>query len=530
VDPAPEVSESPLQHPKIEEAAFTALLLLHWEQWSHRRTETITFINDVHARRAHTVDFTISPNLVFGHDAIFSPLALIEKRTLRNFDLRGAAGEALPMLTAQENAALGRVMLEVSAAAALGVEPEAVKDALGLKEVLDIAADPPAQATTVVAALEEGRGEGAQYTDLLTERDVFFSLANDLARNFVMYAVMPAGGVKRRLVKFAYDEQPARERLAGRGMRRAILELAHVLLDRSQRLLVSVSATPLSDDYWDAKGIRGFLGDCWNAPGRLRARLLHGRERLRALSRRALEAIRAPRRTLGAVSKRLARPLRWLAINTVDFRFPAPYVWMSESYHVEIAAPDDLVIDAASLYRKPEPGQPVDAGIEFLCEPVQSTDRAHLSTRNQPRGTAGEILVQFRVRSSRILLAARNLSWATTGVFAGGLVLHAFGVPSHPGVASLLLVALPGVYATYLARPGAHRLVQQLVRGVQVIVGTQAVLSFGAAASLAVGLGTGWRVGIWGTCLFVSTLGSLAMWLANRRSARTERGESAVTG
>jgi hypothetical protein len=54
------------------------------------------------------------------------------------------------------------------------------------------------------------------------------------------------------------------------------------------------------------------------------------------------------------------------------------------------------------------------------------------------------------------------------------------------GDVSTLLVAIPGLLAVYLARPGEHVLASRLLVGTRIVVAMAGILSFAAAGSLIV--------------------------------------------
>jgi hypothetical protein len=74
--------------------------------------------------RRQTVDFTIPEVVNSSEGVIYVPVAVLEKETLRDFDLRYANRAALPMLTLRQNAKIAKEMLDYAASRSLG--PSAV--------------------------------------------------------------------------------------------------------------------------------------------------------------------------------------------------------------------------------------------------------------------------------------------------------------------------------------------------------------------------------------------------------------------
>jgi hypothetical protein len=188
---------------------------------------------------------------------------------------------------------------------------------------------------------------------------------------------------------------------------------------------------------------------------------------------------------------------QWFGLTPVEFGIFAPNIGGAASYHIEIEAPDELVIAQADLFDLRDDGL-------VTLDSERTVFRSHLHRAGLPRGSVGWVEVAFRLRRSGLVIAALLIAIATAIVLGGGLMLDLMGVNATVDIAATLLVALPGIYATYLARPGEHRLVKRLVGGLRVLVLLLAVLSFGAAASLSVDLGPRWRPWLWGFGAVVS--------------------------
>ena len=68
---------------------------------------------------------------------------------------------------------------------------------------------------------------------------------------------------------------------------------------------------------------------------------------------------------------------------------------------------------------------------------------------------------------------------------------------TRAGAAAAIVVVLPALFASYLARPGEHPLVQRLVSGLRAMITALAALSFAAAAVLAVEVHFWFRLLVW---------------------------------
>jgi hypothetical protein len=97
-------------------AAATLSLLPSQAAWRHRRVETLTVLTHEQVRRHVSVDFTLPMEhreslRLPGEDEFAVPLAWLRKRPLVHFDLRNEEGHSIPLLTAEQNAAIDRELL-----------------------------------------------------------------------------------------------------------------------------------------------------------------------------------------------------------------------------------------------------------------------------------------------------------------------------------------------------------------------------------------------------------------------------------
>src|ERR671924_676514 len=98
----------------IAEAA--EVLLRRQAAWRHRRVETLTMLSHEQVRRHVSIDFTVPEELredlrLSEADEFAVPLAFLTKRPLVHFDLRNEEGHSIPLLTAEQNTAIGRELL-----------------------------------------------------------------------------------------------------------------------------------------------------------------------------------------------------------------------------------------------------------------------------------------------------------------------------------------------------------------------------------------------------------------------------------
>lgn len=89
------------------------MLLSDFPAWVRRRVENVEFIDDISVTRRVSIDFAVPKQLdelsspVDEHLLPCVPLTFLRKgRVLKNFDLRNAEGNPVPMLTKLENGTL----------------------------------------------------------------------------------------------------------------------------------------------------------------------------------------------------------------------------------------------------------------------------------------------------------------------------------------------------------------------------------------------------------------------------------------
>src|SRR5206468_2463133 len=133
------------------------------------------------------------------------------------------------------------------------------------------------------------------------------------------------------------------------------------------------------------------------------------------------------------------------------------------------------------------------------------------------------IELELRVRTRGLYGAAVWISLLATLLFGVGFVFRlALSVHTRAEAAAAIVVVLPALFATYLWRPGEHPMVQRLVSGLRGMITAFAVLSFVAAAVLAVEVHTWFRLLVWIVAFVASTAMSSAIvygYVCSRRHA-----------
>ncbi len=189
-----------------QSVALACLELLTDEpRWIHRRVETIDLLAQELVRRQVSVDVTVPETLLddlrIGADGPWCvPIAILEKRPLRHFDLR-EHHESRSILGASSGGPIAAGL--VTAAARLAVAPDALEpDVASLLEL--IARSDLEDARSAMAELRARAAQTAQIARVVEDETSGYFLAT-FAESYMLVALLAdAGG--RRILKYAYDE------------------------------------------------------------------------------------------------------------------------------------------------------------------------------------------------------------------------------------------------------------------------------------------------------------------------------------
>jgi hypothetical protein len=148
----------------------------------------------------------------------------------------------------------------------------------------------------------------------------------------------------------------------------------------------------------------------------------------------------------------------------------------SASYHVEIQAPEELMVQKVAITRNDlgKPGTKTYSG---------GRPRFHLYIPDASRGSVALATLYFGLEPIGLLETAI----ATAVALGAGLAIH-FWLHGHlvGESASAILIAIPGLLAAYIVRPGEHRMVHLFGARYQLAMVLCAAISFIGAGSLAV--------------------------------------------
>ncbi len=163
----------------------------------------------------------------------------------------------------------------------------------------------------------------------------------------------------------------------------------------------------------------------------------------------------------------------------------------AESYHVEVVAPEDVVIsDAAMVANQWATGI---GRVRKMVSVAEQHERAHLNAairaaRDDTEAARGDRAVVILTLRPRRTSAFAGLAATSALIFAMLLLVRVrVGHLDATNTTALLLV-FPALVAAYLARPGEHVLAARLLAGVRAVALLCALCALAATGMLATGL------------------------------------------
>lgn len=524
---------------------ITALDLLgHWGDWVDRRIESVTFQDPSSRLRRISVDLTYPERATpdyepDGTPIYLVPLGILRKQPLVNFSLWDETNRALPLLTRGQNAEVAASVLVAYAERQANegdttLKGEAVPESL-FDEFLDIASSDPSQAIKAWEKLVSSPSPGSpttpsldkQWREALVVDPRFMALAYDSAIGFLVLTPVPNAAGQRRILKFRYEEQNAPPPWRIRVRVRQVRGWLQRELDRFTLMKVG-----------GGKGEKGRLElklevvgpglnpEDWRFPLIIRTskdeyrvhpsggkptvvQLPTGTCHVQVATPDGLIPTTAVDRTTEvkfdqttqlAICFRLMpgrRPIPpaatlppslWLrfwrgvswAAKGIEIQTPA--VGQGGSYHLEVEAPEGLLITQASLTAIPSQSgthaPPMAPAVERT-----SLERVHLPLRRVPQEFSGKARLFFRPRVSTLIRAAFLSALFTTILLALATQLWPRVTGNTATVAGLLLV-LPGGLAAYVARSSESPVTTQVLIGLRLLALSTGLWSFLAAAVL----------------------------------------------
>jgi hypothetical protein len=209
-------------------------------------------------------------------------------------------------------------------------------------------------------------------------------------------------------------------------------------------------------------------------------------------------------------------PLRSaIAWQPTSFVFETPSVTATSSYHFQFDAPDGLVVAGGELFGAV--GSDPERRTFGTAASQGSVLGLHANVAEVPPADAYSAEVLVRPSPDGLLRSSAVSScFSTVLLFLAALLAHRIDNTRVDASTALLLV-LPGVVSTFLARAGEHYWVSRMLRGVRVLTLISAITVYLAAAVLVTGVADGSVRPIWTVLAFVSLVPSTALVVAGRR-------------
>jgi hypothetical protein len=423
---------SALSVARQQTASAVLALLSDFPAWVRRRVEYIEFIDDVSVERRVSIDFAVPQPLV-EFDEVDEDLLpcvpltfLLKGEVLKNFDLRNAEGNPVPMLTKKENGSLAGDTLIFLAEEVL--EKPLTEDLTVLADRLRVVAEKDRETARLElkdwnTEATARRGSHWQELLILTGRRGFIRYAETLAENYILCAVLSPDPNTRRLIKFSYEEP---------------FKLGE-----------------------DPEAPEGQELPRWD---RLRERLGW---RVKTVSL-AMPAVNL------AASFHVEVP----APSDMEVQF-ASLVFRRREHTTY--ADEHSTAQSEPPEQTPE-GEPSGLPQDVLDGPL--VQRAHLYKAGVEAPVVADALIYLRARRPGFLRAATLTGWLTVVVLTGGLVyLEDIAGSQNSQTAAALLLLGPTLLAGSLIRPGEHRMVASVLFGVRCLLAAEV-----GATVLAVGL------------------------------------------
>jgi hypothetical protein len=184
-------------------------------------------------------------------------------------------------------------------------------------------------------------------------------------------------------------------------------------------------------------------------------------------------------------TERLRRGIGWYARAPFEhvgwlpkrLEFELPGIERGEGYHLEVVAPVELDIRAASVRRLDVPG-----ARKLTIAEASGKERVHLlPSRGHRRGHA-RLRAKMRPQRGGVMFAYV----ATSALAATELLLARPHVREiEPQTGSALLLLLPTLLAAFLVRPGEHTFAKRMLSGVRLLTAVTALAPLLAAGALA---------------------------------------------
>jgi hypothetical protein len=212
-------------------------------------------------------------------------------------------------------------------------------------------------------------------------------------------------------------------------------------------------------------------------------------------------------------------PLRSaIAWQPTSFVFETPSVTATSSYHFQFDAPDGLVVTGGELFGTDSRSDGPPPRRRFGSSASQgSVLGLHANREEIPVADTFSAEVLVRPSPDGLLRSSAVSSSFSTVLLVLGALMSSRMDSSRVEASTAVLLVVPGVVSTFLARPGEHYWVSRLLRGVRALTLLSAITVYLAAAVLVTGLAEGAFRGYFLGFAAVSAVPSVALVVASRR-------------
>ena len=517
----PAKSQQGLRSPDLAvEAWWLIEQLYRWDSWVHRRVETLEFVSFKTLRRHTSVDLTIpkvandvAAAMRTRSGGLIVPLTLMGKTPgiLKHFDAVDHRGRPLPIMTREHGQALTREMLRRLIVTA-GLPEETVDEMAGS-----------------IGNLVENQSERSAQTSREAVMDVVdreMRSRNSLGRAAVLFVQASgqlAGRLRRRRESGYSGLDVPLNQLdeiirtldgvadATAEATQADVESLQAMLDRVSRSVEKVREARATFDVVNElremtaaeqqleRGITTAYARAWfhtlsdyfvrcypllavvDARPEERIVLKYDFDQYAVASRddRSPDADRSNTGAASVWASGWYDILRLAGLVPQVVPIQVPQAQLAKTYHLEIPVADGLVI------MNPRFVEPDRSPLANSHSGESNTDRAHLYVTRSHAGTNPLARIEINL-TVRVLMTTTLLALSTFAVLCGALILHATGHHADASGPASLVIAIPGVFAAFVFRPGEHATLRWLIRGWRLLAILLIASSFVAAAFLAV--------------------------------------------
>jgi hypothetical protein len=219
-----------------------------------------------------------------------------------------------------------------------------------------------------------------------------------------------------------------------------------------------------------------------------------------------------PVRSRAGVSMPVRQEIAW---EPMSFVFDTPDVTTAGSYHFQFAAPDGLTISGGFLLAADDDG----VGLHTFGTATSRTSVLGLNAHpsDVPDSDSYGAVVHVRPSPEGVMRAsAASATMSTVLLLIAAAAAHRLD-EIQLGPSITLLLVIPGLVSTFLARPGEHSMVSRVLRGTRVLSVLSALVIYTAAGMLVLGVtGPALRFG-WLSLALLSAFPATALLLAVRR-------------